>query len=83
LPHRTQQIAMDGSQKLQRLLGTVRDNLAAGRLIELALAVAGWMQHARAAATKAGRVVVSESRYGEFARRRRARGDPPALARDS
>src|SRR6202158_4415601 len=30
LPHRTQQIAMDGSQKLpQRLLGTVRDNLNA------------------------------------------------------
>ena len=32
LPHRTQQIAMDGSQKLpQRLLATARDNLAAGR----------------------------------------------------
>ena len=31
LPHRTQQIAMDGSQKLpQRLLGTVRDRIAAG-----------------------------------------------------
>ena len=47
LPHRTQQIAMDGSQKLpQRLLGTVRDNLAAGRSIDLlALAVAGWMRY--------------------------------------
>ncbi|MGH8851220.1 MAG: mannitol dehydrogenase family protein [Casimicrobiaceae bacterium] len=46
LPHRTQQIAMDGSQKLpQRLLGTVRDNLAAGRPFDLlALAVAGWMR---------------------------------------
>ena len=42
LPHRTQQIAMDGSQKLpQRLLGTVRDNLAAGRSIELARARRG------------------------------------------
>ena len=31
LPHRTQQIAMDGSQKLpQRLLGTIRDRIAAG-----------------------------------------------------
>ncbi len=43
--HRTWQIAMDGSQKLpQRILGTIRDNLAAGRPIDgLALAVAGWM----------------------------------------
>jgi fructuronate reductase len=47
LPHRTQQIAMDGSQKLpQRLLATVRENLSAGRRIDmLALAVAGWMRY--------------------------------------
>ena len=47
LPHRTKQIAMDGSQKLpQRLLGTIRDNLAAGRPIDrLALSVAGWMRY--------------------------------------
>jgi len=45
--HRTWQIAMDGSQKLpQRLLGTVRDNLADGRAVPgLALAVAGWMRY--------------------------------------
>lgn len=45
--HRTWQIAMDGSQKLpQRLLGTITDNLAAGRDIPLlALAVAGWMRY--------------------------------------
>ena len=45
--HRTWQIAMDGSQKLpQRLLGTVADNLAAGRPIAcLATAVAGWMRY--------------------------------------
>jgi fructuronate reductase len=45
--HRLQQIAMDGSQKLpQRLLGTIRDNLAAGRPIAtLALAVAAWICH--------------------------------------
>lgn len=45
--HRTWQIAMDGSQKLpQRLLGTVADNLAAGRDVPcLALAVAGWMRY--------------------------------------
>lgn len=45
--HRTWQIAMDGSQKLpQRILGTVADNLAAGRSVNgLALAVAGWMRY--------------------------------------
>lgn len=53
LRHLTAQIAMDGSQKLpQRLLGPVRDLLAAGRPRgrpvppHLALAVAGWMRHA-------------------------------------
>ena len=47
LPHRTQQIAMDGSQKLpQRILATVRENLAQGRPVPLAaLAVAGWMRY--------------------------------------
>jgi fructuronate reductase len=45
--HRTWQIAMDGSQKLpQRLLGTVAENLAAGRPIDgLALAIAAWMRY--------------------------------------
>ncbi len=48
LRHRTWQIAMDGSQKLpQRLLGTIRDRLAAGEGFErLALGVAGWMRYA-------------------------------------
>ena len=45
--HRTWQIAMDGSQKLpQRLLGTLRDNIAAGRASPcLNLAVAAWMRY--------------------------------------
>ncbi|MCG3268312.1 mannitol dehydrogenase family protein [Yoonia sp. I 8.24] len=45
--HKTWQIAMDGSQKLpQRLLGTIADNLDAGRDIAgLSLAVAGWMRY--------------------------------------
>ncbi|OAN76446.1 mannitol dehydrogenase [Jannaschia sp. EhC01] len=45
--HRTWQIAMDGSQKLpQRLLGTVADTLAMGRVPHgLCLAVAGWMRY--------------------------------------
>ncbi|OZI52314.1 mannitol dehydrogenase family protein [Bordetella genomosp. 4] len=49
LPHRTQQIAMDGSQKLpQRLLGTVRDRMRAGAGYQrLALALAGWMHYLR------------------------------------
>jgi fructuronate reductase len=47
LRHRTWQIAMDGSQKLpQRLLGTVRDRLAADAPIpRLALGVAAWMRY--------------------------------------
>ena len=46
LKHRLIQIAMDGTQKLpQRLLGTVRDRLAAGLAVERhALAVAAWMR---------------------------------------
>lgn len=45
--HRTWQIAMDGSQKLpQRLLGTLRANIDAGRdSPALCLAVAGWMRY--------------------------------------
>lgn len=52
LRHRTAQIAMDGSQKLpQRLLGVVRDRLAAGAEPHwAALAVAAWMRHVRTAA---------------------------------
>lgn len=49
LAHRTQQIAMDGSQKLpQRLLGTVRDRLAQGWPVpRMALGVAAWMHYLR------------------------------------
>jgi fructuronate reductase len=47
LQHRTWQIAMDGTQKLpQRLLGTIRDRLAAGQPFgRLALGVAAWMRY--------------------------------------
>jgi fructuronate reductase len=49
LAHRTQQIAMDGSQKLpQRLLAPIRERLARGLPIpRLALAVAAWMHYLR------------------------------------
>jgi fructuronate reductase len=49
LAHRTQQIAMDGSQKIPlRLLGTVRERLTAGLPIpHLALALAAWLHYLR------------------------------------
>jgi len=84
LPHRTQQIAMDGSQKLpQRLLDTARENLAAGRPIRLtALAVAGWMRYV-AGVDEAGRPIkVSDplaATYAEIAAAQR--GNPASLAR--
>ena len=47
LAHRTQQIAMDGSQKIpQRWLGTVTDQLSAKRDISLlALCLASWLRY--------------------------------------
>ena len=84
LPHRTQQIAMDGSQKLpQRLLGTVRDNLAAQRPISLlALAVAGWMRYASGRDEADRDIKVSDPLAADFARIASAhRGNPGALAR--
>lgn len=49
LPHRTQQVAMDGTQKIpQRLLGTIADRLRANQPITcLALAVAAWIHYLR------------------------------------
>ena len=84
VPHRTQQIAMDGSQKLpQRLLGTVRDNLAPGRSIDLAaLAVAGWMRYVSGSDERGRAMEVSDPLAGEFARVAAAQsGDPGGLAR--
>jgi len=58
LRHRTWQIAMDGTQKLpQRLLGTIRDRLAAGAPIDrLALGVAAWMRYV-SGTDEAGRTI--------------------------
>jgi fructuronate reductase len=52
--HALAQIACDGSQKLPfRLLGTIRDNLEAGRPIErLCIPVAGWMHFVRRQAAR-------------------------------
>ncbi len=69
LPHRTQQIAMDGSQKLpQRLLATVRDRLAGGGSIShLALAVAGWIRYASGADEDGKPIAVSDPLSAKFA----------------
>jgi fructuronate reductase len=83
LPHRTQQIAMDGSQKLpQRMLATIRDNLAAGRSIELAaLAVAGWMRYVYGEDEQGRRIDVSDPLAPMFAKIAAAhRGDPAGFA---
>ena len=69
LPHRTRQIAMDGSQKLpQRLLGTVRDRLAGGGSIaHLALAIAGWIRYASGTDEQGAPIEVSDPLAGKFA----------------
>ena len=84
LPHRTQQIAMDGSQKLpQRMLATIRDNLIAGRPFDrLALAVAGWMRYVSGVDEHGRAIKVADPLAAEFARvAAGARDDPRALAR--
>jgi fructuronate reductase len=84
LPHRTKQIAMDGSQKLpQRLLGTVRDCLAAGRPItRLSLAVAAWMRYVGGRDESGRKIEVADPLASTFASIADAhRGDPAAHAR--
>jgi fructuronate reductase len=83
LPHRTKQIAMDGSQKLpQRLLATLRENLAAGRpIVRLTLAVAAWMRYAAGVDEQGAPIDVADPLKAEFAAiGERHRGDAPALA---
>ena len=83
LPHRTKQIAMDGSQKLpQRLLGTIRDNLAAGRSIDrLALSVAGWMRYVYGRDEKGATIDVADPLSARFAALAQAHRDDPARLR--
>lgn len=76
LAHRTWQIAMDGSQKLpQRLLGTIRDNLAAGRPCAMAaLGVAAWMRYVRGIDERGQAIDVRDPLAVELAAR--SRGSP-------
>ena len=70
LPHRTRQIAMDGSQKLpQRLLGTVRDRIAAGdSYAHLAFAIAGWIRYASGTDEHGRAIEVADPLAATFAR---------------
>ena len=82
LPHRTWQIAMDGSQKLpQRILHTVRDCLAAGAPVDtLALVVAGWMRYVSGVDEHGKTIDVRDPLSDELARIASAtRGSPAAL----
>jgi fructuronate reductase len=69
LPHRTKQVAMDGSQKLpQRFLATVRERLAAGKSIaHLALAIAGWIRYASGTDESGRPIAVSDPLAPKFA----------------
>lgn len=62
LRHRTLQVAMDGSQKLpMRLLGTIRDRLAAGETPHWAgLTLAGWMVFVATGRDRSGRTLPLE-----------------------
>jgi len=83
LPHRTQQIAMDGSQKLpQRLLDTIRDRRASGGSIaHLTLAVAGWIRYASGTDEQGRPIAVSDPMAPEFVRIvTAAAGDPARMA---
>ncbi len=88
LPHRTWQIAMDGSQKLpQRILHTVRDGLALehasdrGKHIDtLALVVAGWMRYVSGIDEHGKAIDVRDPLSAELARiAQETRGAPAAL----
>ena len=70
LPHRTWQIAMDGSQKLpQRLLGAARERLAANEPVDtIALAVAGWMRYVAGRDDDGKPIDVRDPLAAEFAR---------------
>jgi fructuronate reductase len=79
LRHRTTQVAMDGSQKLPlRLLGTVRDRLAAGATPEwAALGVAAWMAYVAVGRDRAGRPLPLEDPLADLLRQAAGPGREP------
>ena len=82
LRHRTWQIAMDGTQKLpQRLLGTLRDRLAAGGSIDrLALGVAAWMRYATGRDERGEAIDLRDPLADELRRRTAGLEDAGAIA---
>ena len=83
LPHRTSQIAMDGSQKLpQRLIGAARERLSRGQSVDtIALAIAGWMRYAAGTDENGLPIDVRDPLAAALARiASSAAGDPAALA---
>ncbi|MEJ7669993.1 MAG: mannitol dehydrogenase family protein [Casimicrobiaceae bacterium] len=70
LPHRTQQIAMDGSQKLpQRWLGTVRDRIKAGASCDLlAFSVAAWIRYSSGRDDDGKSIAIADPLAATFAR---------------
>jgi fructuronate reductase len=81
LRHRTWQIAMDGSQKLpQRLLGTIRDRIAAGASYErLALGVAAWMRYSRGIDEAGNAIDVRDPLAGRLAALTQGLDDPEKI----
>ena len=82
LAHRTVQIAMDGSQKLPlRLLGTIRDNLAAGRHPQWAArGVAAWMAYIASPVSRTGAPLPIDDPMAErLAASARGMTDPAAV----
>lgn len=80
LPHRTSQVAMDGSQKLpQRWLATVRERLALGLPVRhLALSVAGWMRYATGIDEQGGTIAMSDPLAPHYAAVAAEAGRDPA-----
>ncbi len=80
LKHRTQQIAMDGTQKLpQRLLAPIRERLARDEPINrLALGVAAWMRYATGRGEDGRTHQVNDPLASDLARLGAEAGDDPA-----
>lgn len=81
LRHRLYQIAMDGSQKLpQRMLGAVRDRLAAGKPFPLlATGVAAWMRYMAGWDETGAEIVVQDPLAATFQARLAGRRDAAAI----
>jgi fructuronate reductase len=84
LPHRTWQIAMDGSQKLpQRLFAAALERIGRGESIDtIALTIAAWMRYAAGRDENGNAIDVRDPLAAEFARVAAAAGtDIDALGR--